>query len=926
MLKRLCRVFLFLLVLLGVVVSPVAAAPTLSLYSEVKGRAAAASGFSSAEHACVVLVLDSSGSMEENDPTFLRNTGAKLFIALLDDGDSVGVVRFSSSAIRLTPELVTLDSPQDKQALMELLADVPPDGYTDIQAALAEAAALLNEVACEQRFIVLLSDGHPDLAGGIPHDYESTTLESATALKAPVYGIALTKGGESGLLYALASATDPAGVVLPAQDASDLLDAYLEVIARLKDRTIIGKGETVTPGFALLPLELGLSQYVSRATYIVSKPESVSASLIAPGGDTLSGDDPRLVFQYAADPRFAVITVDSPPPGDWGFSLNSSGFAQARAILRSRLRVVIQQPAFYAPLNEPLPLAVSLVEEGLDGQVTTIIGAASFSARITRPDGTQDEIDRLYDDGTAGDRLANDGLFGNAYVRTDIPGEYQITITGYKGLIPVKRALSVQIVAFPKVIVMEPAEQHYDVRGQPIPLAISLEGGDPPALDTGAFIAQITTPGGENTTVSLENSGDVFRGEYSPRQDGQHTVEYLPQDATYKGVPYALSDKSEFDVRLIPSIWYKSEEIDLGDVEIQAMSSGLEVVLDVVSSSPQAETFEFDVLGQTGLAVQRLLPAQIPPGESRVYLTLVGEVEPGDYTATLLIMGREGLDLSSREIPLRFSAYQPSLAVNPEVLDLGVIREDRLVEGEQAVLTFASHSYKDELVSLSWEGPEGVSAEYDDFTLPALQTGEAPVRILGSNVGVGEYSGDLIITSREGVEVTPAAVAVRLKVVPVPWCSRWCVPLIAAGAVTVIGTVVAGSYLGSRSRPWGAFKPLKVPRNQPLPADISLAAAASSFRAGRVVIGSGRGADIRIMDGGVRPQHAVVKVVPHTVTERIGKPPRSVRIEKQVNVVENLGGGLVKVNSLSVPKGRQSVPLRSGMQVEIGEYLFAYHE
>src|SRR5690606_16880550 len=164
-----------------------------------------------------------------------------------------------------------------------------------------------------------------------------------------LFGIALTAEGESGLLYQLASATG--GRVIPARTASDLLDAYLDVVAHLKDRTVVGSGYTGAPGSAALPLAAGLAQYVSRVTYVVSKDTAVEARLIAPGGQTVGDADPLVSFAYTDDPRFAAYTVEHPAPGDWGWALQGSGQVQARAILRSRLRVVAGAPASYHALG-----------------------------------------------------------------------------------------------------------------------------------------------------------------------------------------------------------------------------------------------------------------------------------------------------------------------------------------------------------------------------------------------------------------------------------------------------------------------------------------------------------------------------------------------------------------------------------------------
>jgi len=879
-----------------------------------------------ADNVCVVLVLDESGSMRDNDPTFLRNTGAKLFVALLDDGDRVGIVRFASGATRLTPDPITLNTAQDKQDLLGLLGDSPPEGYTDIHAALNEAAALLKGAQCGARHIVLLSDGQPELPDGLPADYESKTLDLVRDLNAPILGIALTSSGESGLLYRLAAVTDPPGAVIPARTATDLLDAYLDAVARLKDRAVLGSGLTGAPGFASLPLEPGLAQYVSRATYIVSKPEDVSVTFTAPGGEPLAPEDPHVSFAFTDDPRFAVYTVDAPAPGDWGFALAGSGSAQARAILRSRLRIAVGAPGTYHPLDEPLSLSVSLIEEGRDGTVTTLIGEAVFSALIVRPDGAQDAIDRLYDDGTHGDLLASDGIFTNLYVRAGAPGEYRITVTGYKGVIPVTRTVRVIVVPFPRIVILSPSEPSFEFRGEPLPLAMRLEGGEPPSLDTGTFIVRVTHRDGTATAIPLVSSEGGFIGTFAPARDGKHVIEFLPQEAAYKGVPYSLTARRTVDVRLIPAITLVETDLNLGTLEVGEIAAGVTAQIRITSSSPQAEALTFDLVGAPGLAIDRVSPAQIPGGESTVHLTFKGDLSPGDYSTMLLVSGRSGVEFLRREVPITFTVYEPSLTVQPAALDLGSIRVERVNEKQVASVLVTSNSLRDEPFDATWIGPEGVHVQAETAAIPAGQAVEIPLSIWAEDLSEGDYSGEIHLASRDGVILSPSVIEVSFSVVSPTWCERWCLPVAGAGVALLVAGMVAAGYLSGRPKPWGVLEPIKVPAGQIRLPSIFLASAAGLIHPERVVIGSGKGANVRLTGGAVRAKHAAIHIARQPVTERVGRPPRPVRILKSVSVVENLGDGVVKVNNVTIPRGRRSAPLRSGARVIIGEYEFEYRE
>ncbi len=877
-----------------------------------------------ADYTCITLVIDDSGSMAQNDPTFLRNTGAKLFIALLDDGDRVGVVRFNSQANAMTPALVTLDNQQDKTALLNSLTDTPPEGYTDMRAALASARELLETGTCQTRYVVLLSDGYPQLADGLPADYISDMLELARQMNAPIYGIALTEAGESGVLYELARATDPPGVVIPARTATDLLDAYLDVVARLKDRTVVGHGSAAAPGVVDLPLDASLAPYVNRITFIVSQTDGVQAELYDPVGGLMGAGHPQVIFSATNDARFSVITVDNPPPGVYQFNLKGSGRAQTRAILRSRLRVATDMPLYHAQ-GQPLLMTAQLVEAQANGEVATLIGQASFSADIIRPDGSRDTLDQLYDTGQLGDMVANDGIFTNTYVKTDLAGEYLITLTGYKGITPTSRTIRLVIAPFPQIEIVQPAGPAFDFRVQPLELYMRLAGGEPATLDSGSFAAQVTEPDGREEIVLLTPTADGFVGTYTPQQTGSHHIVFVPQTAWYKGSPYTLSAETRIAIRIIPSISPQIGMLDLGVVEIQPLGNGLVAELPLLSSSPQLESLEVELVGLPGIVVQTISPANIPTGTSTLFITLQGNVTPGSYSGVLVLSSREGIDLIPREVSLHFDAYQPTLMVTPATLTLAPQRSDRLEEATVVALTITSASQQSESITLIWEGPEGT--ELVGAPVEIASPGETITltwALAARDLPPGQYTGQLRVVGRDGLIVEPTDIPVSLSIVAPTWCQRFCTMAGAGGLGLATLAIVSLGHLRSRPRPWGALQPVKGPSGQPLPGLLTIQS--GFFKPGQAIVGSGRGVNVRVLNGQVLPKHAAIIVDKQQVTERIGRPPKSVTVEKMVMVVRNINSGTVRVNGVMVPPGQQSVALKSGMPIVIGDYEFRYSE
>ncbi len=778
------------------------------------------------EHACVVLVIDNSGSMKSNDPSFLRNTGARLLIALLDEGDSIGVIEFSDRPTRLTPHILQINSQADKKQLLDQLENHPPDGATDLLRAISDAADLFNESKCSNRYIILLSDGQPELPGGVPAGYTDQAMDTVRKANAQIIAIALTTAAESEFMFRLSNCSDPPGAVIPAHSASDLLDAYLQAIARLKDRTVIGSGSNSAPDAISFPIEPGFAQYIQQITFVLSKPAEVSAELSDPDQRALSPSDPRTVFSVTGDPQFMIYTLNSPPPGQWHIAFTGQGNVQARAILRSRLRIRILQPPTFWPLNEPMLLTASIVEEGPTGELATLIGEGSLSAEVLRPDGSRDLIDRLYDDGSHGDLRASDGIFTNRYPKTDLAGRYEIQVRGYKGVVPLAQTAFSQIVLFPQIVIDQPNAVLLQIRGKPVPIEAHLEGGSPPQFDQGTLAARITRPDGKYKTISLAQTAGIFTGQFSPEQDGVYQIEVYAEETRYKGIPYSTRALRKIQIQRIPSITISPDHLELGQIQAQELTDGITRSLEVTSTSAHPETLTLQAAGLAeGLKVT-VLPAQIKQGSSAIFITISGQLTPGKYHGTLLLSSAEGIDLPVREIPISFEVSSPDV-----------------VPTEKPLVT-------------------------------------------------------------------------TLK--------RLAVPIAGTFMVLLAGLITLRSYLLARPHPWGVLQP--VTSDSRFPTGIHLAAARRNRYAARVTIGSNARSDIRINGEKMTPHHAVIKAVRISVVEKTGRPPRFIPIQKLVNVIENTGPGAVVVDHQNVAFGQQSLPLRPGIHIRIGNDEFVYRD
>ena len=116
------------------------------------------------EKIAVSLVIDTSGSMAETDPTNLRKTAADIFVDLLSPEDYVGIVSFSTDVTELAPMQQVGDASNKQNIKASLAPIVNANGNTNYQLALQKAEQQLDSYAGEdvKKVIIFLTDGVPE--------------------------------------------------------------------------------------------------------------------------------------------------------------------------------------------------------------------------------------------------------------------------------------------------------------------------------------------------------------------------------------------------------------------------------------------------------------------------------------------------------------------------------------------------------------------------------------------------------------------------------------------------------------------------------------------------------------------------------------------------------------------------------------------
>lgn len=173
-----------------------------------------------------ILVLDHSGSMDEQGKLVAAKDAANAFVDLMRTQDRAAVMAFDEEVVNLQ----TFTS--DTNAIRYAINLIQPDGYTALFDAVYQAAKTI-ESQTGRKSIILLSDG---LDNSSMHTaFEA--MDAAVASGAPVYAIALGTDIDRNTLTTLADRTG--GEYYETPSASELRDLYTNLSIATQNEYVI---------------------------------------------------------------------------------------------------------------------------------------------------------------------------------------------------------------------------------------------------------------------------------------------------------------------------------------------------------------------------------------------------------------------------------------------------------------------------------------------------------------------------------------------------------------------------------------------------------------------------------------------------------------------------------------------------------------
>ena len=385
----------------------------------------------------VVLILDTSGSMTNNDPEALRVPAAKLFIDLASAGDKFGVVTMAGGADTrtLTPEMVSITNNASREALKTTIEQASASrGRTYMGDALNIAYDLLaNAPANEQRFVLLLSDGVPD-----PLSQQEIALGAVNRFQAqfvwPIFAVAL--GNEADINFLEADITTPTGgQAFAATNAGELVDLYLRIFELLLDDRYIEQ-VSVPPNEELPFISLVEDHRLTQLSFVVHRSGGAptAVSLKAPDGTELVGKNLVEVY-YSEDNTYEVYTVFANETvslaGDWTIALTGTADPSLVTIMsRSELRVRLTAPRAIYPPDEralrflPAERPFYLRLGALDDSGLWALG---MEPALEIPAGSGNWVS-IQDDGQLWDFTAGDGQYTFVEDSPLAPGDYTLRL------------------------------------------------------------------------------------------------------------------------------------------------------------------------------------------------------------------------------------------------------------------------------------------------------------------------------------------------------------------------------------------------------------------------------------------------------------------------------------------------------------------
>ena len=259
----------------------------------------------------VAVIIDSSGSMFDNDPANMRKAAAKVFIGAMVSGDMLTVVDFDSGA-RVPFPLQALMN--DRSAPLAAVDTIDSSGGTNIGLGLQTGYdQLVTSPNTNPKAAIMLTDG------------DGNYINQAQLYKDkgwPVFTIGLGNGVKEALLRQIASETG--GQYFHLTNPNQLTQIYFAIQAAVTGSDIVVETAFVMEQGQSATIPAAINDGQNTANFVVNWPGSrVDTTLVDPNGRVITPDtaqnDPTIY--HAKGATYEIYRIPNPPAGQWQIEL-----------------------------------------------------------------------------------------------------------------------------------------------------------------------------------------------------------------------------------------------------------------------------------------------------------------------------------------------------------------------------------------------------------------------------------------------------------------------------------------------------------------------------------------------------------------------------------------------------------------------------
>jgi hypothetical protein len=596
------------------------------------------------EKIAVSLVIDTSGSMAETDPTNLRKTAAEIFVDLLSPEDYVGIVSFSTDVTELTPMQQVGDAANKQNIKAALAPIVNANGNTNYQLALKKAEQQLDSYAGEnvKKVIIFLTDGvpEPDFAKREDTAFMAAYMDSLWQTTAQI-------GLKNYAVYALGfGSADPSALQRIASDtrgeakflgnSSEIAVNFFEILRTLKNRqgfwneTVNVAGETVIP--------FQVDGYDSQVTIALANDTAGMAPSIRSVDDLTSTG--RVNIQK--NENYTIITMnqsDKELAGNWELLLTGTGNAQLLGDKDLSLKSWLIEPKANTqqPMGEPMKLAVTVTGAMSEDMTVVVLVSKNGSAEA--------ETVLLEQKG---------GTFEGVYENVNQAGSYLLETQIREGdtvITSNKATVSVLQLPFVKSDTALKNDIFKISENQLVTGYLALEG-DPlvslSELNVTSFSLIETYEDGHQDIHTLldgesDNSGDEVKGDgiysfpLSFDEEGTFTANLVVQ-GTYQGANFTL-EKELGSYQVISSGLVSGT---FSDMEIASKPGGeVTIPVKIENKSGRSETIHVSVATDQYISEEQVLTLKAGEQIETTFLVELADDAPLEKQKVTLQLGAE---------------------------------------------------------------------------------------------------------------------------------------------------------------------------------------------------------------------------------------------------------------------------------------------